>query len=71
MIGEAPAIMQEMRIAGSMLEAVRSESARYNGRVRQYIRRVQPAAECVEVACTTGVGLDTRRQSIDAKAGAC
>jgi hydrogenase nickel incorporation protein HypA/HybF len=33
MIGEAPAIMHEMSIAGSMLEAVRTESARHNAHV--------------------------------------
>jgi hydrogenase nickel incorporation protein HypA/HybF len=33
MIGGAPAIMHEMSIAGSMLEAVRAESARHNAHV--------------------------------------
>jgi hydrogenase nickel incorporation protein HypB len=35
---------------------------------REYIRRVQPDAEIVEVSCTTGVGLDAWRRWLDAKA---
>jgi hydrogenase nickel incorporation protein HypB len=38
---------------------------------REYIRRVQPDVEIVEVSCTTGVGLDTWLQWIDARVGAC
>jgi hydrogenase nickel incorporation protein HypA/HybF len=34
MIGEAPPIMHEMSIAASMLEAVRTESARHNAHVQ-------------------------------------
>ena len=37
---------------------------------REYIRRVQPDAEIVEVSCTTGAGLDTWRRWIDARAAA-
>ena len=33
---------------------------------REYIRRVQPDAEIVEVSCTTGAGLDAWRQWIEA-----
>ena len=36
---------------------------------REYIRRVQPDAEIVEVSCTTGAGLDIWRQRLDARAG--
>ena len=32
---------------------------------REYIRRVQPDAEIVEVSCTTGAGLDTWRQWLE------
>ncbi len=38
---------------------------------REYIRRVQPDVEIVEVSCTTGVGLDAWRHWVDAKVGAC
>jgi hydrogenase nickel incorporation protein HypB len=34
---------------------------------REYIRRVQPDAEIVEVSCTTGAGLDAWRQWIEAR----
>jgi len=33
---------------------------------REYIQRVQPDAEIMEVSCTTGAGLDTWRQWIEA-----
>lgn len=36
---------------------------------REYVRRVQPDIEIVEVSCTTGVGLDMWRQWLDARAG--
>jgi len=36
---------------------------------REYIRRVQPDAEIVEVSCTTGAGLDAWRQWLDARSG--
>jgi len=36
---------------------------------REYIRRVQPKAAIVEVSCTSGAGLDTWRQWLDALAG--
>jgi len=35
---------------------------------REYVRRVQPDIEIVEVSCTTGAGLDTWRQWLDARA---
>ena len=38
---------------------------------REYIRRVQPDAEIVEVSCTTGAGLDTWLRWIEGKAGSC
>jgi len=38
---------------------------------REYIRRVQPHAEIVEVSCTTGAGLDTWLRWIEGKAGSC
>jgi len=38
---------------------------------REYIRRVQPNAEIVEVSCTTGAGLDTWLRWIEGKAGSC
>ena len=34
---------------------------------REYIRRVQPAVEIVEVSCTTGAGVDKWRRWIDAR----
>ena len=34
---------------------------------REYIHRVQPAAEILEVSCTTGAGLDAWRQWIDGR----
>jgi Ni2+-binding GTPase involved in maturation of urease and hydrogenase len=36
---------------------------------REYIRRVQPDAEIVEVSCTTGAGLDIWLRWFDGKAG--
>jgi hydrogenase nickel incorporation protein HypB len=36
---------------------------------REYIRRVQPDAEMLEVSATSGAGLDAWRQWIDARAG--
>jgi hydrogenase nickel incorporation protein HypB len=38
---------------------------------REYIRRVQPHAEIVELSCTSGVGLGTWRHWLDTKAGLC
>jgi hydrogenase nickel incorporation protein HypB len=35
---------------------------------REYIRRVQPDADIIEVSCTSGAGLDTWRRWMDAKA---
>ena len=37
---------------------------------REYIRRVQPDAEIVEVSCTTGAGLDDWRQWIEVRSAA-
>ena len=36
---------------------------------REYIRRVQPDAEIVEVSCTTGAGLDAWMRWIESRAG--
>jgi hydrogenase nickel incorporation protein HypB len=35
---------------------------------REYLRRIQPAVEILEVSCTTGAGLDRWQQWIDARA---
>ncbi|HTQ55800.1 MAG TPA: hydrogenase nickel incorporation protein HypB [Bryobacteraceae bacterium] len=35
---------------------------------REYLRRVQPEIEIVEVSCTTGAGLDTWREWLDRRA---
>ena len=57
MIGLAPAIMHEMSIAASMLEAVRAESARYDAHV---------LAVGVKIGELSGVDSDSLRFCFDA-----